>query len=145
VYLLDTNVVSEFRKRELANPGVIDFFARSRDEDLYLSVQVIGEIQAGIQKLRAAGSTTKVALYQSWLQNGLLRDYSQRILPFDIDAARMWGTLNGAVKKDPHASDRQMAAIALLRPGMTVVTRDIDSPGFASAQPFGLTLLNPFS
>jgi len=144
VYLLDTNVVSEFRKRALANAGVIDFFAARRPDELYLSVQVVGEIQAGIEKLRAAGSTAKVALYQAWLQDSLLADYAQRILPFDIDAARMWGTLNAGVQKDPHTSDRQMAAIALLRPGMTVVTRNTASPGFMSARRYGLALLNPF-
>ena len=145
VYLLDTNVVSEFRKREHANAGVIDFFAARRPDELYLSVQVVGEIQAGIEKLREAGSTTKVAFYQAWLQDSLLADYAQRILPFDIDAARMWGTLNAGVKKDPHTSDRQMAAIALLRPGMTMVTRDVGSPGFMAARRYGLALLNPFS
>lgn len=145
MYLLDTNVVSEYRKKADANPGVIDFFARSQPDDLYLCVQVVGEIQAGIEKLRLAGSTTKVALYSHWLQDGLLRNYSRRVLPFDIDAARMWGMLNAGIKKDAHASDRQMAAIALLRPGMTLVTRDVDSPGFTAAQPFGLALLNPFT
>lgn len=145
MYLLDTNVVSEYRKRDHANAGVIDFFAARRPDELYLSVQVVGEIQAGIEKLREAGSTNKVALYQAWLQDSLLADYSQRILPFDIDAARMWGALNGGVEKDRHTSDRQMAAIALLRPGMTMVTRDVGSPGFLAARRYGLALLNPFT
>lgn len=137
-------MVSEYRKKAQANPGVIAFFSQTPADALWLSVQVIGEIQAGIEKLRLAGSTTKVAAYQSWLQDDLLRNYPHRILPFDLDAARMWGTLNAGVKHDPHASDRQMAAIALLRPGMTLVTRDVDSPGFAAARPLGLTLLNSF-
>jgi len=145
VYLPDTNVVSEYRKRDYANAGVIDFFAARRPDELYLSVQVVGEIQAGIEKLREAGSTDKVAVYQAWLQDSLLADYSQRILPFDIDAARMWGALNAGIKKDPHTSDRQMAAIALLRPGMTMVTRDVGSPGFLAARRYGLALLNPFT
>lgn len=144
MYLLDTNIVSEFRKREGANPGVLDFFARVHSDELYLAVHVIGEIQAGIEKLRQAGSTTKVAAYQAWLQDDLLRHFSPRILPFDVDAARMWGTLNAGVQKDPHTSDRQMAAIALLRPGMIVVTRDVASPGFLAARRYGLALLNPF-
>lgn len=144
MYLLDTNVVSEYRKKGDANPGVVDFFTRCQPEDLYLSVQVIGEIQAGIEKLRLAGSTSKVAMYSRWLQDGLLGQYAQRVLPFDVDAARIWGMLNAGVKKDPHASDRQMAAIALLRPGMTLVTRDVESPGFTAALPLGLALLNPF-
>ena len=144
MYLLDTNVISEYRRNAQANPGVIAFFAQTPADALWLSVQVIGEIQAGIEKLRRAGSTTKVSRYQAWLQDDLLRHYSHRVLPFDLDAARMWGTLNGGVKHDPHASDRQMAAIALMRPGMTLVTRDVDSPGFAAARPLGLALLNPF-
>jgi predicted nucleic acid-binding protein len=121
------------------------FFAARRPDELYLSAQVVGEIQAGIEKLREAGSTTKVALYQAWLQDSLLADYAQRILLFDIDAARMWGTLNAGAWKDPHTSDRQMAAIALLRPGMTMVTRDVASPGFMAARRYGLALLNPFT
>lgn len=145
MYLLDTSVVSEFRKKDRANPGVQAFFADARPDDLYLGVQVIGEIQAGIEKLRLAGSTAKVALYQAWLQDGLLAHYSQRILPFDLDAARMWGTLGAGLKHDPHASHRQMAAIAVLRPGMVMVTRDVDSPGFTAAAPYGLTMLNPFT
>jgi predicted nucleic acid-binding protein len=145
VYLLDTNVISEYRKREQANEGVTGFFARVHADELYLSVHVIGEIQAGIEKLRQAGSTTKVATYQAWLEGGLLLNYSQRILPFDVEAARMWGTLNSGLKKDPHTLDRQMAAIALLRPGMTMVTRDTASPGFLSARRYGLALLNPFT
>jgi hypothetical protein len=55
------------------------------------------------------------------------------------------GLLNAGVQKDPHTLDRQMAAIALLRPGLTMVTRDTASPGFRSAQRYGLALLNPFS
>lgn len=144
MFLLDTNVVSEFRKRDLANPGVIDFFTTRHADALYLGVQVVGEIQAGIEKLRAAGSITKVAAYQAWLQDGLLASYSQRILPFNLDAVRMWGTLDAGVKKDLHTADRQMAAIALLRPGMTLMTRDTASPGFLSARRYGLALLNPF-
>lgn len=55
----------------------------------------------------------------------------------------MWGTMGAGVQNDPHTSDRQMAAIALLRPGMTIVTRDTASPGFMAAQRYGLALFNP--
>lgn len=70
MYLRDTNVVSTFRKREQANPGVINFFARAHPDQLHRCVQVVGKIEAGIEKLPQAGSTTKVALYQTWLEGG---------------------------------------------------------------------------
>lgn len=52
MYLLDTNVISEYRKGQRANPGIIQFFDSTPDDALFLPVQTIGEIQAGISKLR---------------------------------------------------------------------------------------------
>jgi predicted nucleic acid-binding protein len=145
MYLLDTNVIFEYRKKQDANPGVINFFKQNSQNDLYLCVQVIGEIQAGIQKLVDNGDTVKAKIYQDWLQDDLLINFPGRILPFDLDAARIWGKLNSGVKKDPHTADRQIAAIALTRWSMTVVTRDVSSPGFQSGANYGLSLLNPFA
>lgn len=144
MYLLDTNVISEYRKKGNANPGVINFFNQHDHSDLYLCVQVIGEIQAGIQKLLDKGDAAKAAVYQNWLQNDLVINFPGRILRFDLDAARTWGKLNSGVKKDPHTADRQIAAIALMRPSMTVVTRDVSSPGFQAGANYGLPLFDPF-
>ena len=49
VYLLDTDVISEIRKGDKANPGVRAFFAGTGREfvDLYLSVVTIGELRQG--------------------------------------------------------------------------------------------------
>ena len=44
MYLIDTNVISEARKGKKANPGVQQFFQAIDADDLYLSVQTIGEI-----------------------------------------------------------------------------------------------------
>lgn len=52
MYLLDTNVISEYRKGTKANAGVIRFFDATQNEKIFIPVQVIGEIQAGIAKLR---------------------------------------------------------------------------------------------
>lgn len=145
MYLLDTNVISEYRKKQDANPGVIDFFDRHGHQDLYLCVQVIGEIQAGIQKLIDNGNFARAKVYQDWLQDDLLTSFPGRILPFDLDAARMWGKLNSGLKKERHMADRQIAAIALTRWSMTVVTRDIGSPGFHAGASHGLSLLDPFA
>ena len=51
MYLIDANVVSEARKRDKANPGVIRFFdtAQVDGDAQYLSVITVGEIRRGIE------------------------------------------------------------------------------------------------
>ena len=46
-YLVDTNVLSELRKRSRANQSVIAWFEEREPAELYLSVLVIGELAAG--------------------------------------------------------------------------------------------------
>ncbi len=61
MYLLDTNVVSELRKGTRANAGVMEFFATLRSEEMYLSVQTIGEIRRGLESIRYRGDTAQAA------------------------------------------------------------------------------------
>jgi len=51
MFLVDTNVLSERRKGPRADPGVVDFILRAEHE-LFLPVQVVGELRSGIQSLR---------------------------------------------------------------------------------------------
>ncbi|GAB6042386.1 hypothetical protein [Endothiovibrio diazotrophicus] len=46
MYLLDTNVVSELRKRNRANPGVLRFFHElaERESPAFISVVTLGEL-----------------------------------------------------------------------------------------------------
>lgn len=46
-YLVDTNVVSELRKRERAAPVVADWFRKREPRELYLSVLTVGELRRG--------------------------------------------------------------------------------------------------
>ena len=143
MYLIDTNVISEFRKGRRANAGVVKFFATTLANTLFLPAQVVGEIQAGIAKLRRQGSAhahTQADVYEAWVED-LIRSYGDRILEFDTDAARLWGTLLSNEKKDPHTIDKQIAAIALLHK-LVVVTRD---KGAAFAPIANVQVLNPFS
>jgi len=143
MYLLDTNVISEYRKATKANAGIIQFFDATQDEALFLPVQVIGEIQAGISKLRRqkdAQATRRANTYELWLDS-LLAEFGDRILQFDIDAARLWGTLLSSEKKDPHSIDKQIAAIALIH-SLTVVTRD---KGIAFTRIPNLRTFDPFT
>jgi toxin FitB len=52
MYILNTNVISQFAKRQ-PNPGVVSFFkqAHRKQSPLFLSALTIGEIRKGIVKL----------------------------------------------------------------------------------------------
>lgn len=139
-YLVDTNVISEVRKGDRCNWGVREFFDQTDDAELFLPLQVIGEIRAGIEKAKRQKDRGKSALYEQWL-GSLLDEYEDRIIRFDADCAQVWGTLLSGEKKDPHTVDKQIAAIALLW-DMTLVTRD-GGGGFALIVGRNLRVLNP--
>jgi predicted nucleic acid-binding protein len=46
-YLIDTNIISEVRKGEQCDGHVAAWFASIDDEDIFLSVLVVGEIRKG--------------------------------------------------------------------------------------------------
>lgn len=136
MYLLDTNVVSELRKGARANPGVMAFFANLRAEEIYLSVQTIGEIRRGVENIRGRGDHQQAERLESWL-DAMVSDYAARILDFDLECAQVWGKLMSP--NHQHAIDKQIAAICLIY-DLTVVTRN--TADFASN---GVRLLNPLS
>ncbi len=137
MYLIDTNVISEARKRSRANPGVIDFFNRvaSAGDPVYLSVITIGELRRGVGLIRQRGDTEQAGLLEHWL-SAVLEQYSDKVLAFDADAAQVWGRLR--VPKPEHALDKQIAATALVH-DLTVVTRN--GSDFAGT---GVKVMNPF-
>lgn len=138
-YLLDTNVISDYRKGERAHAGVKAFFEQVPAERIFLPVQVIGEIQAGIAKASRKKDLVKVRSYTTWLDT-IMRDFATQVIEFDVDSARTWGLLLSNEKNDPHTIDKQIAAIAIMR-RMTLVTGD---KGEAFSRVEGLLVLNPF-
>lgn len=134
-WLLDTNVLSEGRKRGRADPGVLAFLAAADPLDCYLPVQAIGEMRCGVERIRRRGDATQAQALEDWLRQ-LVAGYANRILDFDHDCAEAWGALMAA---DPgHPVDAQIAAIAGLH-GLTVVTRntsDFAATGVATHNPF---------
>ena len=134
-YLLDTNVISEIRKGEAANESVLDWYRSTKDEDLYLSVMVVGEIQKGIEQLRRrnAGFAAEI---ESWLDR-VRTNYGHRVLPVDVEVAAEWGRMS-ALDSPPPVVDGIIAATAKVR-GLTVVsrnTRDIERTGVDCLDPF---------
>lgn len=136
MYLLDTNVVSELRKGVRANPGLMAFFAELRAEEIYLSVQTIGELRRGVENIRGHGDLQQADRLEAWL-DALVSDHALRILDFDLECAQIWGKL---MSPNPqHPIDKQIAAIGLIY-DLTVVTRNT-----ADVQSSGVRLLDPFS
>lgn len=137
MYLIDTNVVSEARKKAKAHAGVTRFLRNlaAKGEPSYLSTISVGELRRGVELIRHRGDLAQAALLDAWLQ-AVVNEYRNHILPFDADAAQVWGRLR--VPHPEHELDKQIAAIALVN-GLTVVTRN--TADFAGT---GVTLLNPF-
>ena len=138
MYLIDTNVISELRKKKNANPGVQIFFKNTEQQtsQLYLSVITVGELRRGIEKIRYRNDHTQADQLEHWLNN-LIKDYSEQILEFGNTEANVWGKLR--VPHHENAIDKQIAAIALTY-DLIVVTRNTND--FAGT---GVKLLNPFS
>jgi toxin FitB len=134
MFLVDTNAISELRKGSKADPGVVRLLKRV-EKDIFLPVQVIGELRQGIEKLRHRGDFLQAQRLEAWFAT-VLDAFALRILVFDVNCAETWGKLMGGNDQNP--VDKQIAAIALVY-DLTVVTRDTND--FAET---GVRLLNPF-
>ena len=133
-FLLDTNVISEVRKRS-PNPGVASWFGSVRPGELFLSVLVIGEITQGTERL-ARRDPARATVCKRWLDQ-LVRVYGDRIIPLSTEIAEAWGRLN--VPDPVPVVDGLMAATALVH-GWTLVTRNT-----ADVARTGVLLLDPFA
>lgn len=119
-WLVDTNVLSELRKGDRANAGIRAWFADAREEELFTSVLVLGEIRRGIESIRRRDLPSAIALEQ-WLTR-LATDFADRVLSVDARVADRWGSLN---VPDPIPTvDRLLAATALVH-DLVLVTRNL--------------------
>ena len=134
MFLADTNVISELRKGSKADPGVHGFL-KSRQDELFLPVQVVGELRSGAEKLKRRGDMSHAGLVQRWLDS-VLETFEGRILSFDQSCALTWGFLIGG--DDQNLIDKQIAAIAL-QYDLTIVTRNTSH--FTGT---GARVMNPF-
>ena len=137
MYLLDTNVVSEFRKESAGKADRhVAAWARSvRADSLYLSAICILEMEQGIL-LMERRDTLQGAILRAWMENRVQRAFAGRILPVDTPIALRCAALH---VPDPRSyRDSLIAATALVH-AMAVVTRNV-----SHFKPMGVTVLNPW-
>jgi predicted nucleic acid-binding protein len=133
-YLLDSNIVSELRKRERANVGVRQWFTGVDDAEVFLSVLTVGELRRGIESIHRRDRTRALA-FNRWFHT-LVTEYEARILPVDQKVAEAWGRMNAAATLP--AIDSLLAATAQVH-GLTFVTRntkDVTRTGVPCLNPF---------
>jgi hypothetical protein len=133
-YLIDTNIIAEVCKGSRCHPQVARWWASIADDELFLSVLVLGEIRKGIELVRPRDSAKALALEQ-WL-GAVVTAFAGRILPVDQAIADEWGRMN-APRSRP-TIDSLLAATAKVY-DLTLATRNV-----ADVQNAGARVLNPF-
>jgi predicted nucleic acid-binding protein len=134
-YLVDTNVISEFRKAN-CNANVRAFVESLSSESLYISVISLSEIQYGIKKMENSLKKQELLV---WLGEQLPDWFYGRIIPIDSDIALAWGTLRAVHKATLPASDSLLAATALAL-HLTILTRN--TKDFETIA--GVEIINPW-
>ena len=124
MYLLDTNIVSMLDPRRHAQaPELIEWLERN-GASLYLSVMTITEMDAGALKLRREGKSER-ADEIAGLVTAILGDFSDRVLPMDIETARHVARLGAATYQQPVALPDLIIAATAARHGLIVLTRNL--------------------
>ena len=133
MYLLDTNVISEFRKPR-PHGGVVAWIAAANDADLNISAVTFGEIQKGIERTRMQDAD-KAATIERW-SDKVADTYN--VLPMTAEIFRLWAKLMHK-QSDTVNEDAMIAATAIVNE-LTVVTRNVND-----FERFGVKIINPFS
>jgi toxin FitB len=133
-FIVDTNVISELRKRERAHPNVASWVARTPVKDIGTSVVVLSEIRRGIE-LKRRNDHGRAEGLDRWLVQMRTR-LGDRVLPIDEPIAEAWAIMS--VPDPLPLIDGLLAATAKVH-GLTLVTRnvgDVARTGVAVLDPF---------
>lgn len=132
-FLLDTNVLSETRKK-VSLPAVGAFVSDTAQSALYISVLTLGELRRGVVK-KARTNAAMATSYSVWIDD-LEVSFANQILDIDRTIAARWGELS-ADRSRP-VVDTLLAATAVVH-NLTLVTRN--TADFAGLP---VKLLNPW-
>jgi toxin FitB len=137
-FLIDTNVLSEYRRPGGPDAGVKRWLETTDLQSQFVSVITLAEIQRGIELL--AGGKRRAQL-EEWLKEDLEAWFAGRILPVDRKVAARWASLvaQGARTGRPLPTVDSLIAATALAHDLTVVTRntqDFEGAGAATINPW---------
>jgi len=133
MYLLDTNVLSALRRPDRA-PQIADWLRMKAEDQLFISVVTLGEIERGIA-LQEDRNPDFANDLRGWIDRTSLL-FADRLLAFGPEEARIWGRLSARIGHN--GADLQIAATALAL-GAVVVTGNV-----SDFEPTGVEIENPF-
>ena len=138
MYVLDTNVVSELRKVRFGKADAqVAKWADSVDAvSLYVSAITILELEMGVLQMESR-DRAQGAILRGWMDNHVLPEFMERVLPVDTAVARRCARLHVPDRRAER--DALIAATALVH-GMTIVSRNL-----ADFEPTGVPVLNPWN
>ena len=134
-YLVDTNVLSELRRRD-PDANVVRWLEGRPATTLYLSVLTLGGPRKGIEALPEGARKRRLL---DWLEVELPGFFAGRVLPIDAHVADRWGHLVAQAGRPLPAIDSLLAATALTH-GLALVTRNL-----RDFQYEGLAVIDPWS
>lgn len=133
-YLLDTNVVSALRVRGRNRP--VEVWAASVPVgDQFVSAFTIAEIKRGVIA-KERSDVEQGAVLRRWFEENVLPTFADRVLPFDLSAARILAAYR--VPEQAPIDDALIAAVAQ-SVEMVVVTRNTKH-----FEPLRVPCLNPW-
>lgn len=133
-YLLDANVVSALRVRG-RNPTVEIWAASVPVSDQFVTATTVAEIERGVIS-KERSDARQGAILRRWFDDNVLPTFADRVLPFDLQAARALATYH--VPEHAPLDDALVAAVAESAQ-MTVATRNTKH-----FEPLGVRCLNPW-
>ena len=121
-WLLDTNVLSEFRRLK-PEPKVVAFVSVQPLQSLFVSSVTFAEIRFGIERLDDAARRAEL---NGWLSHTVRPMFEGRILQVTEDIMLRWRLLVEEGRKSGHTFSQPDLIIAAtaLQHGLTLVTRD---------------------
>jgi hypothetical protein len=123
MYLLDTNVVSEFRKSAdgRINKSVKRWADEISPDLMFISAISVLELEIGVLQIERRDKKQGLVL-RKWLNKNVLPAFLNRVLPVDVAVAQRCASLH---VPNPKSERDAMIAATAIEHRMTIVTRNV--------------------